>query len=120
VHATGGPAGCHHGAAGRLDFRRRFAHVDPGDSFDFLLQWFTGVFEQLAVKRMQLCCTLWSFGQNPLCGRQRSVQCNHQGVCTKNHGHREGHVARAFLLESDRRLRDLLCHSRFSFLGVIH
>ena len=59
-------------------------------------------------------------GQGFFRWRQGPVQRDHQRVFAQDHGHRLGRVAGAFLLESDGRLRDLLCHGRIGFDHLHH
>ena len=64
------------------------------------------------MKVLHLSGACRALGQGLLGRRQSLVQCDHQRVPAQDHGHRLGHVARALVLESTGRLRDLLRHRR--------
>ena len=100
----------HHRAGARFDLCDRFAHLHAGDSLDLLSQRFAGIGEQLPVKVLHLRGACRAVGQGLLSGRQGPVQRDHQGVLAEDHGHRFRRVARPLLLESTRRLGNLLGH----------
>src|SRR5256885_6646813 len=70
LHHGPGREHLHDGAAGRLDLRGGFAHLDPGDPLDFLPQRFRGVGEQLAVKILHPSGARGAAGQRLLRRRQ--------------------------------------------------
>ena len=107
-------------SSGGLNNNRCLTHPLPRETLDLFPKLVTGNSKQRPVVLLNLCGPSLGASQDLLSRSQRFVQCQHDSVFARDHGHRLWHVARSLCLHrhgdlrkffGKERWRRVVCHS---------